>query len=345
MTVQRFEELVARFGALRIAVAGDFCLDRYLEIDPVLSETSIETGLPVHNVVNVRNHPGAAGTILANLAALGIGGLFPVGFAGDDGEGHELRRALAALPRVSLDHFLTTTERRTFTYTKPLVCTPANAPVELSRLDMKNWSLTSAEIGRQLARAVQSLAPRIDALIVMDQVPAAGTGAVTAELLAAVGEVARAPGKPIILADSRRTLRGFPPVIWKMNAGELRALTESENFEEGNAATALAARNGSAVFVTLAERGMIGVAPRSAVEEMAAFPVRGPIDIVGAGDAVTANLVAGLAAGVSLREAMELAMAAASVVIHQVGTTGTASCAQIWDVLNGGGRAARVFGA
>src|SRR5688572_25005192 len=159
MTVQRFEEIVAGYGALRIAVAGDFCLDRYLEIDPALSETSIETGLPVHNVVNVRSQPGAAGTILANLAALGIGALFPVGFAGDDGEGHELRRALGALPGVRMGHFLTTSERRTFTYTKPLVCTPASAPAELSRLDMKNWSPTSAEIGGQLARAVQSLAP------------------------------------------------------------------------------------------------------------------------------------------------------------------------------------------
>jgi len=61
--------------------------------------------------------------------------------------------------------------------------------------------------------------------------------------------------------------------------------------------------------------------------------VRGPIDIVGAGDSVTSNLAAALAAGASPREAMELAMAAASLVIHQLGTTGTASVAQIADRL------------
>ena len=38
---------------MRVAVVGDFCLDRYLEIDPTKQETSIETALPVHNVVNV----------------------------------------------------------------------------------------------------------------------------------------------------------------------------------------------------------------------------------------------------------------------------------------------------
>ena len=54
-------------------MAGDFCLDRYLEIDPTRKEVSIETGLPVHNVANVRPQPGGAGTILNNLVALGVG--------------------------------------------------------------------------------------------------------------------------------------------------------------------------------------------------------------------------------------------------------------------------------
>ncbi len=50
---------------------------------------------------------------------------------------------------------------------------------------------------------------------------------------------------------------------------------------------------------------------------------------MGAGDAVTANLAAALAAGANLRESMQLAMAAASLVVHQLGTTGTATVFQI----------------
>ena len=68
-------------------------------------ETSIETGLPVYNVVEVRRQPGAAGTILNNLVALGVGEIHAVGFCGDDGEGYELRRALAARPGVILRAF------------------------------------------------------------------------------------------------------------------------------------------------------------------------------------------------------------------------------------------------
>src|SRR6187551_1036250 len=95
MTPARFAELSVKYSQLRIAVVGDFCLDRYLEIDPARQEISIETGLPVHNVVNVRSQPGAAGTILNNLVALGISEIYPVGFHGEDGEGYELCHALS----------------------------------------------------------------------------------------------------------------------------------------------------------------------------------------------------------------------------------------------------------
>ena len=48
---------------------------------------------------------------------------------------------------------------------------------------------------------------------------------------------------------------------------------------------------------------------------------------------MTANLTAALAADATLTEAMQLAMAAASVVIHQLGTTGTANVRQIGELL------------
>ncbi|MCC6819861.1 MAG: carbohydrate kinase, partial [Verrucomicrobia subdivision 3 bacterium] len=50
MDADRFEAITAQYSRLRVAVVGDFCLDRYLEIDPARAETSIETGLPVYNV-------------------------------------------------------------------------------------------------------------------------------------------------------------------------------------------------------------------------------------------------------------------------------------------------------
>lgn len=333
MIFSRLCAVTDRYPSLRIAVVGDFCLDRYLEIDPARAETSLETGLPVHNVVAVRSQPGAAGTILNNLVALGLGTIYPIGFCGDDGEGFELRRALAAKPGVRLDFFLSTPERRTFTYCKPLVLEPGRPPVELNRLDSKNWTPTPASIEDRLAQALESLAAEIDALILLDQVDLAQTGVVTGRVLETIGRLAaQRPAWPI-LADSRRGLRGFPRVIFKMNARELAALTgttpgpDLESIRQ--TALALAQTNGREVFVTLAERGMVGASPNGGIEHVPALPLRGEIDIVGAGDAVTANLTAALAAGAGLLEALELASLASSIVIHQLGTTGTASVAQI----------------
>lgn len=329
MSPDRFRAITDRYPSLRIGLVGDFCLDRYLEIDPRLKETSLETGLPVHNVVAVRSQPGAAGTILNNLVALGVGQVDLVGFAGEDGEGLELMRALEALPRVNLEHFIQTRQRRTFTYTKPLVIRRGQPPEELNRLDFKNWTPTPPGLARRLADAVTKLGREVDALVLLDQVDRAGTGVITAPVLQAVAALVRRYPDRLILADSRRSLRGFPPVTFKMNATELARLVRARRkLSLGQiqaCAARLARRTGRQVFVTLSELGILGATPDGTVIMEPALPIRGPIDIVGAGDAVTANLAVALAAGAAVGEALQLANAAASVVIHQLGTTGTAS--------------------
>src|SRR5438876_12009412 len=123
-----------------------------------------------------------------------------------------------------------------------------------------------------------------------------------------------------------------------MNAAELSTLSgavqKNRDLEDiKTIAATLARKQSRCVFVTLSERGILGASPNGEVEHVPALPVRGPIDIVGAGDAVTANLAAALAAGETLAEALKLANAAASVVIHQLGTTGTTTLEQIQLVL------------
>ena len=67
MNPNRTSETLNCYDQLEIAIVGDFCLDRYFEIDPSRSEKSIETGLEVYNVTNVRTQAGAAGTVLIKL--------------------------------------------------------------------------------------------------------------------------------------------------------------------------------------------------------------------------------------------------------------------------------------
>jgi rfaE bifunctional protein kinase chain/domain len=335
--IHRFKQITGRYSSLRIAIVGDFCLDRYFDIDPARQEISIETGLPVHNIVRVRCQPGAAGTILNNLVALGVGKIFPIGICGDDGEGFELCRSLEARKGTDLSLFVRSPERRTFTYTKPLVFEIGKATLELNRLDIKNWTPTPESLQDEVIAALRKVAPQVDAIILLDQVDVAETGVITKKVLEAVRGVAEKNPKLFIIADSRRGLKDYPKVSLKMNRTELAAMAGHEPRAVEHvvrAATHLAAAHGKPVVITMAERGIVGCAPNASAIHRDALPLRGEIDIVGAGDSVTANLTAALAAGAEIDEAVELAVAASSIVIHQLGTTGTASPPEIESLMD-----------
>ena len=146
---ERLAELVGRFGRLRIAVVGDFFLDKYLDVDPAIAETSVETGKTAHQVAAVRHSPGAAGTVVANLAALGAGELHAVGFTGDDGESYDLRKDLAALG-CSTDRLHVEAGRMTPTYLKPRDCSVCGLSGEHNRYDTKNRTPTGRETQQRI---------------------------------------------------------------------------------------------------------------------------------------------------------------------------------------------------
>src|SRR5438128_1027131 len=139
------EQILGRLPALTIGVLGDLFLDRYLDLDAALTEPSIETGLDAYQVVKVRSYPGAAGTVINNLAVLGVGQIVPISMIGDDGEGFELRQALQTMPSVRMSEIVVTSKRRTPTYTKPMLCRAGETPHELNRLDIKNCASLPVE--------------------------------------------------------------------------------------------------------------------------------------------------------------------------------------------------------
>ncbi|MFA6110050.1 MAG: PfkB family carbohydrate kinase [Candidatus Latescibacterota bacterium] len=341
---RRAAEILEAFPGLRLAVIGDFFLDAYFDCDPALEEISLETGRPCHQVIRTRRQAGAAGTVATNLAALGVGSIEAVGFCGDDGEGYELRRAMTGLG-LDLSGFFVCPERFTPTYGKPCHVDPARpgAPVteELERLDLKNRQPTPARLQRQLLDHLMSRASAWDGAAVLDQANEAECGVLTTRVRRGVVAAARRRPRTVFLADSRERIGLFRKVCTKPNQFEAaRALEEPTSTPPSRPrsrptltasrrhALALADRTGRPVFLTLGTRGML-VADRGSVIQVPAFAVEGPVDPVGAGDATSAALLACLAGGASLVEAAWIAAAAASITVQQLGTTGTATPAQI----------------
>src|SRR5512145_105667 len=170
LTTDAIEQVLTRLPGLTVGVLGDLFLDRYLDLDAALTEPSIETGPDAYQVVRARSYPGAAGSIINNLVALGVGRVVPVAVIGDDGEGYELRQALATLPAVDAAGVFTWPGRRTPTYTKPMLCEAGKAARELNRLDIHNRSLLPADAEERLLERLAHDWPALDGLIVLDQV-------------------------------------------------------------------------------------------------------------------------------------------------------------------------------
>ncbi|MGQ9914246.1 MAG: bifunctional heptose 7-phosphate kinase/heptose 1-phosphate adenyltransferase [Thermogutta sp.] len=331
----RLREWLERFPSLRIGVLGDFFLDKYLDVDPALQETSVETGKPAHQVIRVRHSPGAAGTVVGNLSALGVGLIEAVGFTGDDGEAYDLRKGLTAL-RCATRHLHVVPERMTPTYTKPRDADDLTLRGEHSRYDLKNREPLPEGVLRRIAQSVDYLLPTLDALIVLDQVEEEDCGVITFAMRQFLAERAAIWPSVVFWADSRRRIRRFRGLIAKCNRHELLlgaparedAAERNEIAAEPNWDVLLPAlrhfreANAAPVVVTLGAFGMLVSDPEPIW--VPGVPVTGPVDPTGAGDSASAAAVAALACGASLPEAALLGNLAASITVRQLATTGTA---------------------
>jgi len=333
MTPDRFAEILGRFGDVCVAVVGDYFLDKYLIIDPGLGEPSIETGLEAHQVVGKRISPGAAGTVVSNLQALGVGRIKAVGVTGRDGEGFELRQGLQAWG-VDTDGLIADAGIFTPTYTKPMIMQADGTERESNRIDIANRQPLSDELQDAVAERIEACAGEVDGMIIADQVAEPELGVINArirQLICRIGE--ERPEMPL-LVDSRANIGEFVNVMVKPNASEGAHAVGMEIAGEGGPEEAaeitrrLAERTRRPVYLTL---GANGIAARDG-ETFVHWPgytADGPIDIVGAGDSTTAGIVPALCAGASAAEAALFGNLAASITVQQIGVTGTASPAQM----------------
>jgi rfaE bifunctional protein kinase chain/domain len=333
MTLDRLDQILSRFGEVSLAVVGDYFLDKYLVIDPALSEISLETGKEAFQVVAIRHSPGAAGTVCNNLAALGVGRLYAVGLIGDDGQGYELRQGLTARG-VLLDYLRNAPGFFTPTYTKPMERQPDGSEVEMNRLDIKNRRPLPSSAETEMVHCLREVAQRAGGIIVSDQVQEEGCGLITPTMRRALAQVAVENPYLKILVDSRTRIGYFHGVMLKPNRQEAAAAAFDEPPAAitpeiaGQAGQALSRHAGKPVFVTCGADGILVCTPDTVIP-VPGVPVEGPVDIVGAGDSASAGIMLALCAGAGLTEAAVVGNLVASITIQQLGTTGTATVEQV----------------
>lgn len=355
---ERTRRLLEQFPRRRIALLGDLFLDRYLELNREV-EYSIETGLEAYQIEQVRNAPGALGTVMNNLAAIGVGELWPITVIGDDGHGYDLRACLESLPvapasqgapalevRPQLNDawICGDSQRLTPTYTKPL--RPTNEGwVELNRLDVRTRApLTEAATNRVL-EGLRAAWDACEGLIVLDQIAERDCGVVNQAVRQQLQRLAESDPQKLVIIDSRALLHEFHVGVLKGNQSELRAAAQRQcnasyhapldvsSLESVIERVMVDSRNASvrSVYCTDGAQGIWHAERDDAAEpavRLTRVPgreVTGPLDIVGAGDSVTSALTAALLSGASPVEAAQLANLAASICVQKVGETGVAT--------------------
>jgi bifunctional ADP-heptose synthase (sugar kinase/adenylyltransferase) len=313
---------------IKIAVAGDFCLDKYLYIDSSRDEPSLETGKTAYQVTRRALYPGAAGTIANNLSALGVS-VICVGLAGEDGEGWELERCLHNIG-ADTGLMIKSPDICTSTYTKPMY-----DGKELNRLDLRNYSVTPPKLQLRFAENMKEALKDCDAMIVCDQFTERNCSALTDSARDSLCRTAGEYPVKTILADSRGFINEFRGVTVKCNnieAVRVFGYPASEASDEGvirDCGSRLAARNGKPAIITCGGDGAWIFIGTHTAEHVPSIKVTGPIDICGAGDSFNAGYTLASSLSLAPSECLLVANAVASVTIRQIGVTGTADIEQV----------------
>jgi rfaE bifunctional protein kinase chain/domain len=332
MTKGRLQELLERFPSRRIAVIGDFFLDKYLDVDPGILEYSVESGKQAHQVAGIRHSPGAAGTVVQNLASLEAGTIHTIGIVGNDGEAFDLFQDLLRLG-CKTHGLIRSKDRMTPTYLKPRGMTNPELSGEHDRYDTKNRTPTPPSLVRQVIAALDAVLPEVDAVEISDQVEMDNCGVITSEVREALADRAAKHQRVVFLVDSRTHSHEFRKVIIKPNQFEAvgwagpRPGDEVGESELGQALRRLRKINQAPVLVTCGGRGMMVSDPE--LERVRGVVVKGKVDITGAGDSSSAGALLALASGATLAEAALVGNLVASITIQQLATTGTATREQV----------------
>ncbi len=330
----RLKTILEGFRERKILVVGDFYLDAYWLVDKTKSTLSLETPWHTNPVIDQRYNPGAAGTVTNNLTALEVGEVYTLGVIGKDGFGNTLLDRLKANGCIT-DFMITAPDRVTPTYLKPIHRGYEGIETEGPRFDIENPSMVRSEVEDRVLHALRRCVSQVEGVIVGDQMPHDNRGVITDRVRTEICRLAVEFPDKLFFADSRTRIGEYHHVIIKPNRFEAKRAIDPDwtggevDLEEAKrCGRILTDRTGKPLFVTVGSEGIL-VFCAGRVEQVPGISLETEIDPVGAGDSVSAAIVATLCGGSDYLEAAQVGNLVASVTVTKVGTTGTASHAEV----------------
>lgn len=309
MTLQRLRELLDAMTKVRTLVVGDAMMDEY--IWGRAERISQEAPVLVLRSERETRVPGGAANVVHCVTALGAAaGLCAV--AGNDSPAEDLRLKLSDLG-VTPVVLLCDVDRPTTIKTRVVA-----SAQQVVRIDREDRSPIPIDLVRQLDAAAVELLPQGQGLLLSDY----DKGVLTPQSIPALLRAAKELGLQVAVNAKPRHAAAYHGVdLFTVNRSEAEAIC-SESCQSvqdaGRCAKLIAERIGcGAVLITLGPDGAV-LGEDGQISHVPAVPVE-VYDPAGAGDTTIAAAHAAMCAGATAREAAELAMLAAAVVVRKVG--------------------------
>lgn len=302
-----------------MAVIGDIMLDEFLV--GTVERISPEAPVPVLTYDYHRHVLGGAGNAARTLAALGASASL-VGLIGEDVAGQAVLEAADVLG-IDTGGVIAAPRRSTTLKTRVVAGTQ-----QVVRIDREASGPAGPAVREAMREAAMSAVAAADAIVLSDY----EKGGLPPALVRQIVEACRSRRVPCVV-DPKAVHAAFRgATVLTPNMGELARLARMHRVTEREidraAAAVIRKVAPEALLVTRSEDGMSLFLPGERVDVPAlATEVH---DVTGAGDTVAAAVALGLASGLDVREAADLANLAAAVVVRKVGTE-----APSWDEMAG----------
>jgi D-beta-D-heptose 7-phosphate kinase / D-beta-D-heptose 1-phosphate adenosyltransferase len=301
-----------RFAGVKVLVVGDVMLDTYWH--GTASRLSPEAPVPVVSLREIRDVPGGAANVAANVNALGAETVL-TGVIGEDEPGNRLCAELERSGTRFDELVRSTAGRPTTSKIRVLVHTQQIVRVDeevSDRLDRGDEELLATKVAEWVRRA--------DVVVLSDY----AKGCLTQRIISSVIEEAKTSGKTVVVDPKSRDFRrynGATILTPNLNEALLAANIEytGEQSADEAASKILESTDIGSILITLGEHGM-KLYSRDVPPLHFNSTAREVYDVTGAGDTVVAALAVGLGAGGTLPAAVKTANVAAGLAVEKVGT-------------------------
>lgn len=318
MTGQTLMKTVETLGSPSILLVGDFMLDRYIWGD--IERISPEAPVPVLRVLKRESQPGGAGSVAANIRALG-GRVICMGVIGQDDAGAELCRQLS-LTGANIDHLLTLPGRPTTVKERYIGLAQHRHGQQILRADSEDSSDLPAAIVDGVLAQVKELLGQADAVCLQDY----AKGLLSNELCQGVIKLAKKANKPVLvdparIADYSRYAGADLITPNRFEAGLASGSVLEDQQDIAKAAGELLKQNNfAAVIITLDKQGAYLLEKDGQGRIIPTRP-REVYDVAGAGDVVLAAVSVAVASGCELSQAVALANVAGGLAVEKPGAS------------------------